>query len=248
MTDALMDRDAGRAIGRRPAAGEIHVWRVDLMLPPAALDRFEGLLSTDERARANRFHFDRDRRRYIAARGALRTILAPYAGIAPGDVRFEYAAHGKPELSGPEPLSFNVSHSGELALVAVAGAGAIGVDLEAIRELDDRDGIAARFFSAVECASLRALPESMRTRAFFACWTRKEAFVKAIGEGLSHPLDTFDVTFAPDAEPRLRIAGQPAESARWSVTALDAGSAFEAALVTEGPRAVAWRTFSTEQV
>ncbi len=129
---------------------------------------------------------------------------------------------------------FNVSHSEELALIAVAADGALGIDVEAIRNIRDRDDIAARFFSRRENARLQVLPERVRSPSFFACWTRKEAFVKALGDGLARPLDNFDMTCAPDEPPQLSIDGDPAEAARWMLTALAPGDGFEAALVAEG--------------
>ena len=227
--------------------GDIHVWRVRLDPEPEVVEALERTLSDDERGRANRFHFARDRRRFIVARGALRSLLARYIGGEPEDVRFAYGERGKPRMADAECPAFNVSHSGELALIAIAAAGAIGVDVEAVRDIEDRDAVAARFFSPREYACIRALPERVRTQSFFACWTRKEAFVKALGDGLSRPLDSFDVTCAPGDAPRLSIAGDPAVTEKWMLTALAPGPGFEAALVADGrDRAVSCRTWSTE--
>jgi 4'-phosphopantetheinyl transferase len=221
---------------------EVHVWRVALDQPPDTKAVLLGTLSEDERARAERFRFERDRAHFVAARGALRCVLGRYLGAAPGALRFNYDAYGKPSLA-PEfaggELEFNLSHSHSLALVAVARGRAVGVDVERVRAEVSGPEIAERFFSPPEFAALRALPAAEQTRAFFDCWTRKEAFVKARGEGLSHPLDEFDVSLAP-GEPAalLSVRNDPREAARWSLRALDAGAGYAAALAVEG---VDWR-------
>jgi 4'-phosphopantetheinyl transferase len=216
-------------------ARDVHLWRVSLDQPQAIVERFSQLLSVDERARAARFHFERDRHHFIVARGCLRTILARYLEIAPLKIQFTYTPYGKPELSTypsqAQTLNFNLAHSGGYALFAFTHLGEIGVDLEHVRPEFAGDDIARRFFSSDEVASLTKLPANVRHEAFFNCWTRKEAFIKAKGIGLSLPLDQFDVTMAP-GEPAilLRTRWDENEAARWSLKAIDVGPGYVAAV------------------
>lgn len=157
------------------------------------------LLSADERERARRFAFERDRRRYIVARARLRQLLGERLAAAPESLQFLYSPNGKPALAGragQRDLRFNVSHCGELAAYAFAEGCEVGVDVEEVRELPDADEIAMRFFAPRERAAYLRLRPRERAQGFFNCWTRKEAFVKALGEGLSHPLAAFDVSLA----------------------------------------------------
>jgi 4'-phosphopantetheinyl transferase len=219
---------------------DVHVWRASLEASASARSRFEATLSGDELDRANRFHFERDRRRFIVARGVLRILLGEYLRTVPQALTFEYGSHGKPALADRHrgTITFNVSHSGELALFAFSRRGDIGIDIEAIRPMPDGDNIAARFFSAREVARFQALPHEAREEAFFRCWTRKEAYVKAVGDGLARALDAFDVTFAPGEPVRLTVEGDERESRRWTLRPLDPPDGYTAALVTEGRRRV----------
>jgi len=197
-----------------------------------------GTLAPDELRRADRYRFERDRRRFIVARGVLRAILSRYTGVEPGQLRFRYGAQGKPQLvgeTGREALRFNLSHAHELVLFAVARGRAIGVDLEYVRrDLADLE-LAERFFSPTEVAVLRALPAYARCRAFFNCWTRKEAYIKAKGGGLSIPLDQFDVTLGPGKAAALVEARWDAEEAsRWSLHGMDPAPGYVAALAVQG--------------
>lgn len=215
------------------AVGDVHVWRVDLEAPtpgPAVKT-----LDPAEKARAARFVFERDRRRFVASHGALRAILSLYVGEAPEDVAFTEGPHGKPALlQGKGAVRFNLSHSGEIALVAVGRDREVGVDVEAWREIADLLALARTCFSEAERAVLASLPELDRRPAFFAGWTRKEAFLKALGDGLARPLDRFDVTIAPRETPRLlRVEGD--DPARFAMRALDVPVGYTAAVVTEGP-------------
>jgi 4'-phosphopantetheinyl transferase len=213
---------------------EVHVWRVSLDLPSAHLDRLRQTLAADERERADRFVFPKDRNHFVAARGALRAILGRYLGEAPGSLRFTYNVHGKPALDRePGGLRFNVSHSHGLAVIAVTHGRDVGVDVEHIQPDRADEQIARRFFSPREVAALLALPEDQQPEAFFTCWTRKEAFVKARGEGLSIPLDQFDVSLAP-GEPATLLRANGDQVSRWSLHALDPGPDFAAALAVEG--------------
>ncbi len=217
-------------------ADEVHVWRVALDQPDDVADRLGAALSADERGRAARLVTAALRRRFLVARGALRQILGRYTYLAPGAVRFRYGPRGKPMLDAEDGLlRFNLSHSGDLALVAVSRGREIGVDVERIRPDRDLDRIATRFFSTVEVAALLALPRAERAEAFYHCWTRKEAYIKALGDGLAIPLDSFDVAFAPGA-PAALLASRldPAETRRWSMAALDPGPGYAGAVVVEG--------------
>ena len=167
----------------------MHVWRASLNLPASQIERLGQTLSTDEWSRANRFAFQKDRDHFVAARGILRAILGHYLDEAPNRLRFSYNPFGRPALAGePEGLRFNVSHSHGRALIAVTGGRSVGVDVERIRPDVTYEQLARRFFSPREVAALLALPENLRRKAFFTCWTCKEAYVKARGEGLSIPL------------------------------------------------------------
>jgi len=214
--------------------GEVHAWFATLEAAPEEIDRFRGLLAADELARADRFHFDRDRNRYIAGRGILRTLLASYLRADAKALSFIYGEHGKPGLPAGD-LRFNLSHSHGHALYAFTQGREIGCDIEMLRGDVLRERIAERFFSPAETAALMALPPQQRTQGFFNCWTRKEAWIKARSHGMSIPLDSFDVTLAP-GEPARLLAVRPdvAEASRWTLHALDAPEGFAAAIAVEG--------------
>jgi 4'-phosphopantetheinyl transferase len=215
---------------------DVHVWRAALDLPPDRVAALGASLAPDERDRAARFHFERDRRRYTVGRGVLRALLGEYLGVAPARLTFAYGAQGKPALATDgDGIRFNVSHTGATALYAVTRDREIGVDVEGLRPDFATDEIAERFFSMAERQALRALSPAERCRAFFSCWTRKEAYIKARGEGLSLPLDGFDVSLSP-GEPAALLATRPVaeEAGRWTLENLDAGPGAAAALAVEG--------------
>jgi len=220
------------------ASGEVHVWCATLDQPTSQFLRLAQTLSADEHVRADRYCFTRDRRHFIVGRALLRVILGGYLDVEPDRLRFGYSHHGKPSLaegSGGGILCFNVSHSQGLALYAVARDRHVGVDLERTRPVDDLEQIAERFFSLREHAALRALPTQMKHEAFFNCWTRKEAYVKARGDGLSLPLDQFDVSLAPGEPARLlHNEREPQEVTRWSLQELTPAPGYIAALAVEG--------------
>lgn len=222
------------------AAGCVHVW---LAVCPAhaPFDGYHAELPDDERRRARRFVFERDRQRFVFAHRVLRATLARYLAIPPRAVEFTAAPHGKPLLAAGHGagLEFNMSHSDRAVLIAVSGAGPVGVDIEAVRDMRDRDDIARRTFAAAEFERLCRLDAGDRTTAFFNCWTRKEAFVKALGEGLSHPLDRFEVTLAPGEPARLvHIGGDVRQAAAWTMVALPDLPGFASALAVPGPATV----------
>ena len=218
---------------------EVHVWRARLDRNTSYRQSLQQILTADEQVRAERLYFPKDRQHFVVARGVLRLILSRYLDMEPYQLRFCYNRYGKPGLvtsSGQEALSFNVSHSCGLALYAVTRSREIGIDLERIRRDFACEQIAERFFSPREKATLRALQaKKVKHRAFFNCWTRKEAYIKARGEGLSLPLDQFDVSLAPE-EPAtlLDMRGDPREASRWSLQELFPGSGYVAALAVEG--------------
>jgi 4'-phosphopantetheinyl transferase len=218
------------------AEGEVHVLLAALdTLPAGALT---ARLSPEERARAERFHFARDRQRFVGARGLLRGLLGRYLGIEPAALQFAYGPRGKPSLmaeGGPGRLRFNVSHSGGLALLAFAWGRELGVDIEWERPVPEAESIARSHFSPHERAALSRLAPAERSRAFFRCWTRKEAFIKATGDGLSLPLDVFDVTLAPGEPARLlRVRGDEKEAGRWWMEDLEPAPGFAGALAVKG--------------
>ncbi len=200
---------------------QIHIWQISLIQPEYQIQSFSKLLSKGEADRAARFRFEHHRRRYVVSHGALRLILTRYLGIPPSKIKFEASAQGKPHLIGESAyaeLKFNLAHSHELAIVAITRGYEIGVDIEYIRPNPDMDGIATRFFSPSEYAAYAELPQEHKTIGFFNCWTRKEAFIKALGEGLSHPLDQFDVTLKPQTPAQLlRVGNDPHEASLWTL-------------------------------
>jgi 4'-phosphopantetheinyl transferase len=210
------------------AAGQVHLWSARLDLPSQTLDDCLHVVSADERERAARFHFEEHRRRFVAARALLRIILGAYVKVPPHRIRFAYSPNGKPALPG-DAVHFNASHSEERAVFAIAADTPIGVDLERVRPLPDLDQIADRFFSAPESAALAALAPSHRTEAFFRCWTRKEAFVKALGDGLSYPLDRFAVSLA-EAAAVDSVEGDSAKARQWSMYSLSPAEGYVAAV------------------
>lgn len=237
----MIDRLAcGTAVPAPPdiARGRVHVWFATLDHADEVVLQLAESLSTDERERAGRFQFERDRRRFIVGRAVLRAILGACLEVEPRFLSFRYGRFGKPALAdafeGTE-VRFNVSHSHGVALYAVARGREVGVDLERIRPLDDMESLAEECFSAKQNAALRSMSAPKRLEAFFSGWTRKEAFVKARGVGLSFSLAGFDVSLEPGDGPRpLTIPGDSQEESRWMVTSLAADPAYAAALVVEG--------------
>ncbi|HKB68270.1 MAG TPA: 4'-phosphopantetheinyl transferase superfamily protein [Pyrinomonadaceae bacterium] len=216
-------------------ADEVHVWLARLDDHPA--DSLKVLLAADELARAARFHFDRDRNHFIVARALLRKLLAAYLDVGAGELQISYAEKGKPSLedSRRTALKFNLAHSHELAIYAFSWNREVGIDLEFMREDLADEKVADRFFSQSEIKNLRKLPAELRKQAFFDCWTRKEAYIKARGEGLSIPLDEFDVSLQPgEVAALLRNHKDPGEVARWSMQSVAVPAGYVGALVVSG--------------
>jgi 4'-phosphopantetheinyl transferase len=216
----------------------VHVWLVITEQMAPYTGRLATLLAADERHRAERFHFARDRQRFIVAHGLLRVLLGSYLGYPPDRLEFVSGPHGKPALAGAtgaSSLRFNLSHAHGRVLYAVTDRRKIGVDIEELRELPDAEQIAERFFSAREREAWHAVPAHEKNAAFLACWARKEAYLKAIGTGLAMPLDGFEVSLAPDEPARLvEVRGDPQEAPRWSLRDLPPICGYVAALAVEG--------------
>ena len=196
---------------------DVHVWLLPLAHPPATLQELRASLNGEELARASRFHRETDRQRYVGARALLRQLLGRYTDKPATGIAFQLGAFGKPQLAGQagaSPVEFNLSHSGDWALVAVSRRAALGVDIEEVRDVPDMLDVARNTFSTNEVASLEALPADQLAEGFFACWTSKEAYVKATALGLSLDIKTFDVPIAPI--PRTD-----------SISGLEAGSAYQ---------------------
>jgi 4'-phosphopantetheinyl transferase len=218
----------------KSAAVEVAAARLDA--GPDALRALSAWLSSGERARAARFRLDRDRRRYIVARARLRQYLALRLGMPPQSVRFVYGGNGKPALARDAAAAdwrFNVSHCGDLAVFAFSLGSDVGIDLEAIHPLAEADDIAARFFSRRESEAYLELAPRDKPLGFFNCWTRKEAFLKALGKGLSLPLGHFDVSLAPGEPARLlRVRDAPEAPALWRLDSFSPLPGFIAALAS----------------
>lgn len=217
---------------------EVHVWHISLDQPILPIAELEGYLSPDELERSQRFRFPIHSRRFVVARGSMRKILARYLDAHPGDLRFSYSPYGKPALDseyGRDEICFNLSHSHALGLLGVSRRRAVGVDIEHIRaDLADLQ-VARHFFSSREVETLLSLPADVQKDAFFNCWTRKEAFIKAIGEGLSMPLDQFDVSLAPGDPPNLLATRpDPAQALQWRLYDIHPGPGYAAAMAVQG--------------
>lgn len=207
-------------------------------MPAAEQAALARLLSEAERQRAARFHAAQHGSRFIVAHARLRQQLAALLSVAPDAIGFDVGPHGKPGLAGAQAaagLEFNLSHSGSMGLIGWAWHRAIGVDIEVWRSTSDEGALVRRYFSASEIDAYALQPESQRTQAFFNCWTRKEAYIKAVGRGLGLPLDSFDVTLGPASEARLLRTSTVHDDGRsWSLAAIHLEADASAAVVLEG--------------
>lgn len=226
---------------------EVQLWLADLDRPPVPLARLAALLDPQERARAARFHFPVHRDRFTAGRGLLRLLLGRFLDLPPAALRFGYGVKGKPFLvDAPEDLRFNLSNSANGVLIAVARERELGADLESLRPLTDADALVERFFAPGEREVYRGIPRDARLPCFYSGWTRKEAYVKARGDGLSLPTTEFEVVLAPGEPPRLvRFDHEPEEVARWSFAAFEPARGFLGALAAEGEAAALRNRFWT---
>lgn len=217
---------------------DVHVWCAWLDQSETTCQQLAQLLSPDERCRAEQYSFPFLHRRFIVARSVLRLILSSYTGHAPEQLQFTYGRHGKPALTGipeDESVRFNVSHSQQFALYAVTRQRELGVDIEYVRRITNIVRFSKRFFSPREVEVLQSMPDTHKQTAFFNCWTRKEAYIKAIGTGLACPLDRFDVSLAPGEPARLiRVLDNARETERWTFHTLAPAAGYIGALAVEG--------------
>lgn len=215
---------------------DIHVWRADLNLPPEEIETLATTLSADESDRANRFHFEKDRKHFIAARGILRSLLGTYLNLPPSQLEFAYGDRGKPSLSVdlPASLSFNLSHSNGLALYAVTSTSSIGIDVEYLRPMSDALQLAKRFFAPREYEVINCLSPPEQRQAFFKAWTAKEAYLKATGVGLSGGLEKVEVSLdSREALKLLSIDGDGGRAGSWSLYSVRLDPDYLAALAVE---------------
>jgi 4'-phosphopantetheinyl transferase len=226
-------------------SGEVHLWAARLDPSDDFLRRCAGVLSDDERVRAERFRAGSLQNRYITGRGILRMLLGRYLRLDPASFSFRYQDHGKPELDSPwkdQGIDFNVSHSHDLAVFAFTSESEIGVDVECIRPMPNAAELLERFFSAEEVRQWRQMPAERQLRAFFQGWTRKEAWLKAVGSGLSFPLNQFCITMDDPARV-LSIRGDTVEAARWWLESCEPCDGCVAAVARQRPVQVVkrWR-------
>ena len=219
------------------SSDEVHVWRAFLEREESHFNKLARTLSENEQLKAKRFYFQKDRKRFVVTHGILRKIIGRYLNIEPKGLKFSYGSHGKPTIGGltdGHSLCFNMSHSHGLALYAFTWARRVGVDVECVRPMPDAEEIAERFFSPRENAVFRTVPAGKKLEAFFNCWTRKEAFLKAVGDGLSRSLDSFEVSLAPGEPARLLcVRGDSLEASRWHLLELAPAHGYAGALVVE---------------
>lgn len=214
---------------------EVHIWQIALNQFDDVVKRSQDLLDETEKSKAANFRFEKDRRDYVAAHGAMREILSFYLDILPQNIEFETNYYGKPFLrSGNNQINFNLTHSREWALLAVTKDIKIGVDIEFIRPELAAETLAKQFFSPLEIENLRIIPKQLQTKAFFNCWTRKEAFIKAVGKGLSYPLRDFSVAFSPFEEARLiALENSVQKTENWKIIELNIAENYAAAAAIE---------------
>jgi 4'-phosphopantetheinyl transferase len=220
---------------------EAHIWHVDIKKTAHDLEYYRGLLSDEEREQENRYHFERDRMRYAITHGVLRLLIGVYLNIAPHKVSFNFSKRYKPALSDNANLKlcFNLSHSGNFIVYAFSMDCELGIDIETIRKMKDADGIIERFCSEREKVDYFSVPKKDRTKAFFNCWTRKEAYTKARGDGLYFPLDHFSVSLKPGDSPRLiEVADESGEKDRWDIHEIPVHDEYLGALAIENRKSI----------
>ena len=243
--------------GRFPelTTGSIHIWRASLRLEEIVLQRLARHLSAAETVRARRFVFEADQKSFAASHGILRHLLSQYLQCSPQEIQFVCGPYGKPVISQPSPsigLEFNLSHSNGVVVIGISRERELGVDVEKIRPEFASDEIARRYFSSTEVEDLTRIPPDLRSEAFFRCWTQKEAYVKALGEGLRFPLDSFSVSLTPGEPPYLRAA----DEARWKILSFiawnDAEANYMGAIVARGkdwvPEYFEWRNDDADTI
>ena len=214
---------------------DAHIWRADLEVDEYIQTSFLKLLSPDEKNRAQKFRFAKDSRNFIVARGILRSLIGKYLEINPAEISFQYNKFGKPGIAYNNSLQFNISHSKNIALFAFTKRFNIGIDVEFVNPNIEVKDIASNFFSTNEITNLLALPDKDQALGFFNCWTRKEAFIKAVGEGLSFPLDKFEVSLEPGKPAKLLATHwEPEAVSKWSIYSMSPGANLVGSLAIEG--------------
>lgn len=218
------------------SSNEVMVFQQSLRVSAQELQEYRQLLSADEKDRANRFVQEKDQRKFIVARGRLRQLIGEYMGISPKQLMFTYNSYGKPEIKSKSSiLHFNLSHSNEMAVYVLSASFEVGIDIEYLKPHIEIEEIAKRFFSVNESTALIALPAEQKLLAFYQCWTRKEALLKALGEGLSFPLDKCEVSLAPGKPARI-ISIQDSEilAAEWYMQSFGISNEYVGAVVVHG--------------
>jgi 4'-phosphopantetheinyl transferase len=233
----LQDGNTRESVQARLGSREVHVWGVWLSGSDASLAYYRSMLSSEELQRVERFRFEHLRHSYTRSRGSLRLLLAHYLACPPNEIELICRPKGKPILRDSSRIHFNASHSGQMALYAFTVGCELGVDVEQLRKLDEPELIAARFFSTAEASELVSLAPEQRGPAFFRCWTRKEAYVKAIGEGLAIPLNRFQVTLLPGVPARfVKLASDLGTAADWTLDHLEIAPGYLGALAYQDSR------------
>jgi 4'-phosphopantetheinyl transferase len=216
---------------------EVHVWSAYLTVSMLQVGAFEQTLTTDERHRANRFRFEPDKTRFIASRGILRDILSRYLNLEPGQVQFAYGEYGKPRLASMikhAGLEFNLSHSGEMAMYAIAHQTQVGIDLEQLRFLNNLEQLARQCLSPRELQAFLTLEPAQQQTTFFHYWTGKEAYLKAVGKGLSVPLEQIEIPLDIRQPTQVRSEESGFQSHDWYLQTVPSIAGYIAALVVEG--------------
>ncbi len=247
MKNSLTGNASGNPSGHAPglasspafhlAGDEVQVWYASLERPPQVIARLASLLSPDEKTRAERFYFERDRVRFIAGRGLLRTILGGYLGMAPASIEFSYGPYGKPALKADPPdqaLQFNLAHSENVALYAFGCDRPLGIDVEHIRPLEDEDALARHVFAPGEVDLVTSLSGEQKHKTFFKIWTCKEAVLKTSGDGLTKPLDQTEIVLAGETARLASIDGDTGKAALWRLELFKPAPDYQAALAFEG--------------
>ncbi len=216
-------------------SNEVHIWHASVEVSETCLKRLIIFLSEDEVKRSNRFHFERDRKRFIVAHGLLRHILSCYCVSDPDEHSFRRNRYGKPALASDDNIRFSMSHSGERVLYGITRGREIGVDIERLRPFEDIEQIVENYFSSREKSEFSTLPDYMENKSFFTCWTRKEAYTKAQGKGMSLPLNQFSVSFLPGGPVRLtETLHSIKEKNHWSLREIVVNAEYAAAVAVEG--------------
>jgi 4'-phosphopantetheinyl transferase len=217
-----------------PAWDEVHVWNASLDVPAEMTAYYWSVLSDDERTRAERFRFREHHRRFVVSHGVLRSLLGHYIGQCPRSLEFTFSRHGKPELKEDGELRFNMAHSRDVAVFVLARDRRVGVDAEWMDPATDVLTIASRVFSSTENAAIRALPAELQTTAFYRCWTRKEAYIKGRGDGLSLDLRTFTMSVHAGHAALLETLCDPEEARRWTMGTFEPDACYAGAFAVEG--------------